>query len=158
MNLSASNCTSVKIINVTSTLISAFTSRCGNIGGSRGRKERPPGQKFFIYMPFSEENGQMVDWYTPFGVGAPSRKSWICLWATRNVRRSTQEKVTSLLSKKIIKNPQSNPKPTMQSVGVAPEVNLRSPLLAAEKALKQGITTFLKPRGDVTRSPKQGHQ
>ena len=44
---------------------------------------------------------------------------------------------------------------TNRSVGVAPEVNLREcvtcmPPASANKALK--------PRGDVTRSPKQGHQ
>ena len=44
--------------------------------------------------------------------------------------------------------------------GVAPEVNLRerilhTPLPSANKAAP---TLALKPRGDVTRSPKQGYQ
>ena len=47
---------------------------------------------------------------------------------------------------------------SIQSAGVAPEVNLRNSLHAGDKAHKRGITLALKPRGDVTRSPKQGYQ
>ena len=46
---------------------------------------------------------------------------------------------------------------TIQSAGVAPEVNLRNPLCAGDKACKR-FTLALKPRGDITRSPKQGYQ
>ena len=46
---------------------------------------------------------------------------------------------------------------TKRSAGVAPEVNLREhithmPVPSANKTLA------LKPRGDITRSPKQGYQ
>ena len=44
---------------------------------------------------------------------------------------------------------------SIQSAVVAPEVNLRNSLHAGEKA---HTTLALKPRGDVTRSPKQGYQ
>ena len=40
---------------------------------------------------------------------------------------------------------------TKRSVGVEPDVNLRNPLSARE-----GTHSALKPRADVTRSPKQG--
>ena len=43
---------------------------------------------------------------------------------------------------------------SIQSAGVAPEVNLR---ITPEKARK-GSTLALKSRADVTRSPKQGYQ
>ena len=45
---------------------------------------------------------------------------------------------------------------SIQSAGVAPEVNLR--INANERAHKKGIYLALKPRTDVTRSPKQGYQ
>ena len=44
-----------------------------------------------------------------------------------------------------------------RSTGVTLHVNLRNPLCASEKA-SQGSTLALKPRADVTRSPKQGFQ
>ena len=45
---------------------------------------------------------------------------------------------------------------SIQSAGVAPEVNLRNSWHAGDEA--QGSTLALKPRGDVLRSPKQGYQ
>ena len=42
--------------------------------------------------------------------------------------------------------------------GFAPEVNLRNPLRAGEKAQKWNIHPTLKPSIDVTGSPKQGYQ
>ena len=43
---------------------------------------------------------------------------------------------------------------TKRSAGVTPEVNLMSPLCAGDEARRS--TLALKPREDVTRSPKQG--
>ena len=43
-----------------------------------------------------------------------------------------------------------------QSAGVAPEVNLR--ITQVREHTKKGSTLALKPREDVTRSPKQGYQ
>ena len=40
----------------------------------------------------------------------------------------------------------------IQSAGVAPEVNLR------QESMQKGSTLALKPRADITRSPKQGYQ
>ena len=45
---------------------------------------------------------------------------------------------------------------TIQSASVAPEVNLR--ITQAKKHAKRGSTLALKPRADITRSPKQGYQ
>ena len=45
-----------------------------------------------------------------------------------------------------------------RSAGVAPEVNLRNPLHAGNKACKRGIHPSFEPRADITRSPKQGYQ
>ena len=44
--------------------------------------------------------------------------------------------------------------------GVAPEVNLRERILRTPtpSANKEELTLALKPRGDITRSPKQGYQ
>ena len=39
--------------------------------------------------------------------------------------------------------------------GVAPEVNLKNPFQAVEEACIEGSTLALKPRVDVTKSPKQ---
>ena len=48
---------------------------------------------------------------------------------------------------------------SIHSAGVAPEVNLRNPLSAGEVAHKWGNPALaLKPRADITRSPKQGYQ
>ena len=44
-----------------------------------------------------------------------------------------------------------------RSAGVAPNVNLRNSVLA-RKHLSERSTLALKPRADVTRSPKHGHQ
>ena len=40
--------------------------------------------------------------------------------------------------------------------GVAPEVNLWNPLCGGKEACKEGSTLAMKPRADVTRSPKGG--
>ena len=45
---------------------------------------------------------------------------------------------------------------SIQSAGVAPEVNLR--IATDEKVLNKGFTLALKPRTDVTRSSKLGYQ
>ena len=45
---------------------------------------------------------------------------------------------------------------SIQSADIAPEVNLR--ITQARKHTKKGSTLALKPRVDVTRSPKQGYQ
>ena len=44
---------------------------------------------------------------------------------------------------------------SIQSAGVAPEVNLRNSVQARKHASEKS-TLALKPRADVTRSPKQG--
>ena len=44
-----------------------------------------------------------------------------------------------------------------QSAGVAPEVNLRNSV-QARKCASEKSTLALKPRTDITRSPKQGYQ
>ena len=36
-------------------------------GGRKGRALSPPSQNFFIFMQFSERNGQIVGWCTPLG-------------------------------------------------------------------------------------------
>ena len=46
---------------------------------------------------------------------------------------------------------------SIQSAGVAPEVNLRNSAQARKPASEKS-TLALKPRADVTRSPKQGPQ
>ena len=46
---------------------------------------------------------------------------------------------------------------SMQSAGVAPEVNLRNSAQAKKHASEKS-TLALKPRADVTRNPKQGYQ
>ena len=46
----------------------------------------------------------------------------------------------------------------IRSAGVAPEVNLWSPLHASDEAPKQGSALILKPIADVTRNPKQEYQ
>ena len=45
---------------------------------------------------------------------------------------------------------------SIQSAGVAPEVNLM--ITQARKHAKKGSSIALKPRADVTRSPKRGYQ
>ena len=45
-----------------------------------------------------------------------------------------------------------------RSAGVAPEVILKNPLCAGKEVCKWESTLALKPRVDVTRSPKQGCQ
>ena len=45
-----------------------------------------------------------------------------------------------------------------EKAGVAPEVNLRNPLSTGEGIQARESTLALKPRADVTRSPKQGYQ
>ena len=45
---------------------------------------------------------------------------------------------------------------SIESAGVAPEVNLR--ITQARKHAKKGFTLALKPRVDVTRTPKHGYQ
>ena len=47
---------------------------------------------------------------------------------------------------------------TERLAGVTPEVNVRNSLHAGDKACKQGIRPGLKPRADVTKSPKHGCQ
>ena len=42
--------------------------------------------------------------------------------------------------------------------GVTPEVNLRESHMPPQSSNKAEPTLALKPRGDVTRSPKQGYQ
>ena len=42
--------------------------------------------------------------------------------------------------------------------GVPPEVNLRNPLHAGNKAASKGSTLALKPRADVTRIPERVYQ
>ena len=44
---------------------------------------------------------------------------------------------------------------SIQSAGVAPEVNLGNPLHTGDKAHSAGCTLPLKPWADITRSPKQ---
>ena len=39
-----------------------------------------PGQRFVIFMQFSAKFEQIIGWCSPFGVGAPSGKSWIHRW------------------------------------------------------------------------------
>ena len=43
----------------------------------------------------------------------------------------------------------------IQAAGIAPEVIIR---ITSEKAHKKGSTLALKPRTELTRSPKQGYQ
>ena len=45
-----------------------------------------------------------------------------------------------------------------RSAGVAPEVNLMKTLHAADNTKARLSTLVLKPRADVTRSPKPGNQ
>ena len=47
---------------------------------------------------------------------------------------------------------------SIQSAGVAPEVNLRNSLHAGDKARKRGIHLALRPRGDVSKTPKPRYQ
>ena len=51
----------------------------------------------------------------------------------------------------------TNESQSIQSAGVAPEVNLRTSGQARKRASEKSTLT-LKPRADVTRSPKQGYQ
>ena len=46
---------------------------------------------------------------------------------------------------------------SIQSAGVSPEVNLRNST-QTRKRTSEKFTLALKPRADVTRSPKQGYQ
>ena len=43
-----------------------------------------------------------------------------------------------------------------RSADVTPEVNLRNPLHASDEVHKWGATMALKPKADITRSPKSG--
>ena len=81
-----------------------FTDSIGTSGGSKGgRKGRAPPPLdpiFFIFMQFSEKNGQIIGWRPPFGVGAPpSGKSWIRHWGRfKNLTNYTLKMNKSLLS------------------------------------------------------------
>ena len=77
--------------------------------------------------------------------------------ASRNLCLSTLYKTTFwtiLVWKYMDENGSAAMLATKRSAGVIPEVNLMSPLCAGDEARRS--TLALKPREDVTRSPKQG--